>query len=432
MLEVHDSPEAEFALRTAKSRDVAFVRLWFADVLGVPKSVSIPISELEVALERGVGIDGSALDGALRGRERDVIAVPDPATFQLLPWANDARVARMFCSVRLPDGSPSPGDSRAALAAVLAQAAEAGYQPQVGAEVEFFLFGAEGERLDTGTYFDLNPQDAGSPVRRRTIEHLERMGIPVKASHHEAAPSQHEIDLVHTDAMAMADAIMTLRVAVKQVAAESGLRATFMPKPLSGEYGSGLHLHLSLFADGENAFFAEAEDVPLSAAGGAFLAGVLAHAREFTAITNQWSNSYKRLAPGFEAPEAATWTLHGRSALVRVPSNRPGFPEAARIELRSPDAACNPYLALACVIGAGMRGVEAAYQPPPPDEEHPAPPPLPDDLREAVGALCASELVRDVLGERLVEAVLLNKHAELASERAIVTEYERDTLMAVW
>ncbi|MEV4419020.1 glutamine synthetase family protein [Patulibacter sp. NPDC049589] len=429
---VHDvdaTPEAEFALRTAKRRDVRFVRLWFVDVLGLLKAVAIPISELEGALERGVGIDGSALDGTFRGLERDVIAVPDPSTFQVLPWTPDERVARVFCNIQKPDGSPSAGDSRAALDRVLAQAAELGYELQVGAEVEFFLFDQEGRPTDDGSYFDFQAQDSGSPVRRRTIEHLEGMGIPVKASHHEAAPSQHEIDLVHTDALSMADAIVTLRAAAKQVAAEHGALASFMPKPLTGAFGSGLHLHLSLFEDGENAFFDPDPLRPLSPLGSAFLAGVLAHAREFTALTNQWSNSYKRLAPGFEAPEATTWTLHGRSSLVRVPSNRPELADAARIELRSPDPGCNPYLALAAVIGAGLRGVEAAYQAPVPDEDPPTAPPLPATLNEAADALDGSELVRDLLGDRLVDAVLRNKRGELEAERATVTEYERTTLL---
>jgi glutamine synthetase len=429
MLEIDGSRETDFALRTAKSRGVRFVRLWFVDVLGLPKAVAIPVSELETALERGVGVDGSSLDGTFRGRERDVIAVPDPGTFQILPWAPDECVARVFCDIRLPDGSPSPGDSRHALARVLAQAAELGYEPQVGAEVEFFLFDADGRPLDDGGYFDYQARDPGSAVRRSTIEHLEGMGIPVKASHHEAAPSQHEIDLVHTDPLAMADAIVTLRTAVKEVAAEHGCLASFMPKPLSGEFGSGLHVHLSLFEAGENTFFADHPDRPLSSVGAAFMAGVLAHAREYTCLTNQWSNSYKRLAPGYEAPEAATWTLHGRSALVRVPNNRPELPDAARIELRSPDPGCNPYLALACALAAGLLGVERAYQPAPSDEERPATPPLPDSLHEAVAALDSSELVRDVLGDMIVDAVLRNKRAELDAERATVTEFERDQLL---
>jgi glutamine synthetase len=425
------APEAEYVLGTAKERGVRFVRLWFVDVLGFPKSVAVPVGEMEVALERGVGIDGSVLDGSTRGRERDVIALPDPTTFQLLSWAPGGRVARMFCDLRMPDGSPSPGDCRHALARVLAQVAELGYTAQVGAELEFFLLSEpDAAPLDGGSYFDLNPQDAGSDYRGQTIAHLERMGIPVKASHHEVAPSQHEIDLVHTDALSMADAIVTARLAVNEVAAAAGVLATFMPKPLTGEFGSGLHLHLSLFDDdGGNAFHSPDADDSLSPVGAAFLAGVLAHAREYTAVTNQFSNSYKRLMPGQEAPEVATWTRHGRSSLVRVPSHRPASEAATRIELRSPDPACNPYLALACVIGAGLKGIEAGYQLPPPDEERPATPPLPDNLNEAIGALAESELVRDVLGDRLVEALLRNKHAELDAERATVTEFERSMLL---
>ncbi|WP_026910749.1 glutamine synthetase family protein [Patulibacter minatonensis] len=429
MLNIDGTPEADFALRTAERRDVRFVRLWFVDVLGLLKAVAIPVSELGAALERGVGIDGSALEGNFRGRERDVIAVPDPTTFRILPWTGDERVARMFCNIQTPEGTASPGDSRHALERVLAQAAELGYQVQVGAEVEFFLFDQEGRATDDGTYFDFQAQDAGTPVRRRAIEHLESMGIPVKASHHEAAPSQHEIDLVHTDALETADAIVTLRAAVKEVAAAHGLVATFMPKPLTGAFGSGLHLHLSVFEDGENAFFDPDPERTLSPLGSAFLAGVLAHAREYTALTNQWSNSFKRLAPGFEAPEATTWTHHGRSALVRVPTNRPELSDAARVELRQPDPGCNPYLALACLIGAGLKGVEAAYQAPPADEEPSSSPALPATLNEAVETLSGSELVRDLLGDRLVDAVIRNKLGELDAERATVTEYERATLL---
>ncbi len=429
MLDVNDSAEATYALRTAESRGVRFVRLWFVDVLGLPKAVALPASELETALERGVGVDGSALDGAFRGRERDVIAVPDPGTFQILPWAPDERVARMFCDIRQPGGEPSPGDSRHVLTRVLAQAQELGYEPQVGAEVEFFLLGADGRPLDDGGYFDYQAQEAGSAVRRDAIEHLEGMGIPVKASHHEAAPSQHEIDLVHTDPLAMADAIVTTRTVVKEVAAAHGKLASFMPKPLTGAFGSGLHLHLSLFENAANAFFDADPDRPLSPVGAAFMAGVIAHAREYAAVTNQWSNSYKRLAPGYEAPEATTWTLHGRSALVRVPSNRPLLADAARIELRSPDPGCNPYLALACVFAAGLAGVERGYQPAPSDEERPAAPPLPQSLAEAMTAMSESELVRDTLGDLIIDAILRNKHAELTAERATVTEYERDALL---
>jgi glutamine synthetase len=434
------TPDATYVLRTATERGVRFVRLWFVDVLGLLKSVAIPVAQLERALEEGVGLDGSSLEGVVRRHERDVIAVPEPLTFQILPWRSGSCVARMFCDVRTPEGAPFAADSRHALKRVLAQAADLGYAFLAGAEVEFFLFDADanaddGAReprpLDAGSYFDLTPLDAGSDFRRRVIEHLERMGIPVKASHHEVAPSQHEVDLEHDDALSTADAITTFRLAVKEVAREAGVFATFMPKPLNDEYGSGLHLHLSLAGPGRNLFFDDDPDAPLSDLGRSFLAGVLAHAREITAVTNQWVNSYKRLVPGAEAPESTTWTRHGRSSLVRVPSGRPGNEAAARIELRSPDPGCNPYLALALVLGAGLRGIERDYQLAPEDEPSVAAPPLPQDLREAVAAFAESELVRDVLGDRLCDAFLRNKAAELEEQRTTVTELERRRLLEI-
>jgi glutamine synthetase len=434
------TPDATYVLRTATERGVRFVRLWFVDVLGLLKSVAIPVAQLERALEEGVGLDGSSLEGVVRHHERDVIALPEALTFQILPWRSGSCVARMFCDVRTPEGAPFPGDSRHALKRVLEQAAELGYAFLAGAEVEFFLFDAHSDAddrprvprpLDAGSYFDLTPLDAGSDFRRRVIEHLECMGIPVKASHHEVAPSQHEVDLEHDDALSMADAITTFRLAVKEVAREAGVFATFMPKPLTDEYGSGLHLHLSLAREGRNLFFDEDPAAPLSDLGRSFLAGVLAHAREITAVTNQWVNSYKRLVPGAEAPESTTWTRHGRSSLVRVPSGRPGSEAAARIELRSPDPGCNPYLALALVLGAGLRGVERDYQLADEDEPSVAAPPLPQDLREAVAAFAESELVRDVLGDRLCDAFLRNKAAELEEHRTTVTELERQRLLEI-
>jgi glutamine synthetase len=428
------TPDATYVLRTATERGVRFVRLWFVDVLGLLKSVAIPVAQLERALEEGVGLDGSSLEGVVRDRERDVIAVPEALTFQILPWRSGSCVARMFCDVRTPDGAPFGGDSRHALKRVLAQAAELGYAFLAGAEVEFFLFEGDDEPprpLDAGSYFDLTPLDAGSDFRRTVIEHLERMGIPVKASHHEVAPSQHEVDLEHDDALSTADAITTFRLAVKEVAREAGLFATFMPKPLTEHFGSGLHLHLSLAGEGRNLFYDEDPDAPLSDLGRSFLAGVLAHAREITAVTNQWVNSYKRLVPGAEAPESTTWTRHGRSSLVRVPSGRPNSEPAARIELRSPDPGANPYLALALVLGAGLRGIERDYQLAAEDEPSVAAPPLPQDLREAVAAFAESELVRDVLGDRLCDAFLRNKAAELEEHRVTVTELERRKLLEI-
>ncbi len=426
----------DYVLRTVEERGVRFVRLWFIDVLGLLKSLAIPVSELEGALAEGVGIDGSSLEGSARLLERDAIAYPDPATFQVLPWRPGSLVARMFCDVRLPDGSPHPGDSRHALQRALAKAAELGFSFQVGPEIEFFLFGEPGDGaepapLDEGAYFDLTSLDVGSDFRRRAIEYLEQMGIPVKASHHEVSPSQHEIDLRHTDGLSMADAIVTFRVCVKEVARELGAHATFMPKPSDRLAGSGMHLHLSLFDEERNAFYAEDPQRPLSDTGRSFLAGVLAHAAELTAVTNQWVNSYRRLASGFEAPERIDWTRQGGASLVRVPSNRPGRESGARIELRSPDSACNPYLTFALLLAAGLRGIERGYElPAETDGErtdgvgH-----LPGDLREAVGCFDDSALARETLGDVICDWLVRNKRAEWAEHRRTVTEHERRTLL---
>ena len=429
----HDLLDAnrQYVMRTVEERGVRFVRLWFVDVLGQLKSFAIPIGELEPALEEGVSLDGSSLEGGARLAERDVIAHPDPRTFQVLPWRPGSLVARMFCDVRMPDGTPFAGDSRHALRRTLQHAADLGFTLQVGAEIEFFLFedtDAEGPPvpLDQGAYFDLTPLDDGSDFRRRTIENLEQMGIPVKASHHEVGPSQHEIQLTHTDALSMADALTTFRLAVKEVAREQGVFATFMPKPLEGAPGSGMHLHLSLFDGDRNCFFDEDPDEPLSLTGQAFLAGVLSHAPEMTAVTNQWINSYKRLAGGFEAPEHASWTRYGGAALVRVPSNRPEREGAARIELRSLDPACNPYLCFALVLAAGLRGIERGYQLPAEagDDSSARSERLPQDLREAVTRFDASEFVRETLGDRLCDWYVRNKQREWDEFRKAVTAFE--------
>ena len=431
---ITDSTPVEYVLRSAEELGVRFVRLWFVDVLGLLKSSSIPVSELEQALTEGVGLDGSSLESETRLFELDAIAHPDPTTFALLPWRPDAAVARMFCDIRLPDGTPSPGDSREALRRQLRKIAELGYVFQVGPEIEFFLFESKlvGEPpvpLDEGSYFDQTPLDDGSDFRRATIQYLEQLGIPVKASHHEVGASQHEMDLKHTDALSMADAITTFRLTVKEVAREIGVFASFMPKPVDGVPGSGMHLHLSLLdaESGRDAFYDEDPVTLLSPVGTAFLAGVLRHARELTLVTNQWVNSYKRLHTGFEAPAAVAWARNSSSALVRVPSNRPGKESAARIELRSPDSACNPHLALALICAAGMRGIEDGYALPP--ELVPGiravPPLLPADLGEALDLFEGSELARDVLGEQLFEGFVRNRRTEWTSYRTTVTDYER-------
>ena len=429
----------DFVLRTVEERGVRFVRLWFVDVLGLLKSFAIPVSELESALEEGVGLDGSSLEGGARRRERDVIAHPDPSTFQVLPWRPDSLVARMFCDMREPDGATFATDSRAALRRTLDRAAQLGYTMQVGCEVEFFVFGPLGENgaapvsLDDGAYFDLTPLDVGSDFRRRTIAYLEQMGIPVKASHHEVAPSQHEIQLAHTDALSMADAVTTFRMAVKEAAHELGAYATFMPKPLGAHPGSGMHLHVSLFEGDRNAFHDPDPGQALSAPGRSFLAGVLAHARELTLITNQWVNSFRRLADGHEAPSHVGWTRTGDPTLVRVPSRRPGRVEGARFELRSPDPGCNPYLCLALVLAAGLRGIERGAELPAESDGAPGPGAdvLPRDLREATDLFEGSELARETLGDALCDALVRNKRREIDDERRTVTEFDRSRYLRV-
>jgi glutamine synthetase len=406
------------------------VRIWFVDVLGLLKSVAIPVSELESALEDGVGIDGSALEGSARLAERDVIAHPDPATFQVLPWRPGGGVARMFAEVRFPDDRPFPGDSRQALRRTLARAAELGLTFLVGCEVEFFLFAPPAgdgppEPLDRGAYLDQTALDVGSDFRRRAIDYLEQMGIPVKSSHHEDAPSQHEIDLQHVDALSMADAVTTFRVTVKEAARELGAHATFMPQPLEDAPGSGMHVHMSLFGADGNQFHSSDPGQPLSELGRSFLAGVLAHGRELAAVSNQWVNSYKRLAIGHEAPQHVGWTRHGRNGLVRVPSRRAGNPAAARIELRSPDPACNPYLTFALVLAAGLRGVEGGYELGPEEAEPPdRAVPLPADLGEAIELFEASELARETLGEQLCAWYVRGKRREWEEYRRTVSAFE--------
>ncbi|MFL5831147.1 MAG: glutamine synthetase family protein [Solirubrobacteraceae bacterium] len=421
----------DYVLRMARERDIRYVRMWFVDVLGLLKSVAIPVSELESALEDGVGIDGSSLEGSARLAERDVIAHPDPTTFQILPWRPEGGVARMFCDVRFADERPFPGDSRHALRRVLARAAELGFTFLVGCEVEFFVFAqltddGPPRPLDQGAYLDQTTLDVGSDFRRRSIDYLEQMGIPIKTSHHEDAPSQHEIDLQHMDALSMADAVTTFRVAVKEAARELGAHATFMPQPLEDQPGSGLHVHMSLFSAEGNVFHSPEPAEPLSPLGRQFLAGVLAHGCEMAAVTNQWVNSYKRLAVGHEAPHHVGWTRHGRSGLVRVPSRRPGREASTRIELRSPDPGCNPYLTFAIVLAAGLRGIERGYELGPEDVEPPQDRvALPEDLREATDLFETSELVHEAFGERLCEWYVRNKRREWAEYRATVSAFER-------
>lgn len=425
----------EYALQTARQRGVSFVRLWYVDVLGTLKGVAFPISEFEAVIEDGIGVDGSALEGGARRAELDVVARPDLSTFQVLPWRADASVARMFADLEMPDGTPFDGDPRAVLAKVVAQAEARGFSPQIGVENEFYLFEPLTEDgpptpVAQGGYFDLTPNDIGTDFRRHSIAFLEHLGIPVRASFHEAGPGQQEFVLSHADPISTADAVLTFRAAMKQAARNQGCFASFMPKPLADQPGSGMHVHCSLFDDQDRNLFHDesAPDAPLSELGERFMAGVLRHAPEFTAVTNQWVNSYTRLVGGFEAPSSANWSRRLAGPLVRVPGRRPGREAAKRIEVRSPDAGCNPHLVFALVIAAGLRGIEEGYAlPPETTEDAPCDPSaaLPHDLRDAIDRFAASDLVRDTLGERMVGWFVENKRRDWAAFTRQVTDFER-------
>ncbi|MGH2830971.1 MAG: glutamine synthetase family protein [Actinomycetota bacterium] len=430
--------QIDYVLRSVEERDIRFIRLWFTDVLGFLKSFAITPAELEAAFEGGMGFDGSAIEGFARVQESDMLARPDPTTFQVLPGDRFLE-ARMFCDITTPDGAAFPGDPRAVLRRNLERAAAMGFTFYVHPEMEFFLFrdSTRPEPLDQGSYFDLTPLDGAQDFRRRAIQTLEAMGISVEYSHHEVAPSQHEIDLRFADALTMADNIMTYRLVVKEVAQQMGLHATFMPKPIQGQWGSGMHTHVSLFEGDRNVFHDARSAEHLSKVGRAFVAGVLRHAREMTAVLNQWVNSYKRLVPGYEAPAYVCWSRHLRSALVRVPGAKPDKVSSARIEIRSPDPACNPYLAFSVILCAGLRGI--AENMPLPEETtadveamEPAErakrgiQPLPEDLGEAVREMERSDLVAEALGEHVFEQFVRNKREEWDSFKAYVSPFERE------
>jgi glutamine synthetase len=431
------SNEAEYVLRTVEERGIKFVRLWFTDVLGTLKSFAITPQELEGAFTEGMGFDGSSIEGFSRIQESDMVAVPDPGTFQIIPWQSEMQVARMFCDIHEPDGTPFDGDPRHVLKRQLARASALGYTFYVGPELEYFYFrNSQGtEFLDNGGYFDLTPLDVATDYRKRTVGYLEAMGIPVEYVHHEVAPSQHEIDLRYTDALSMADNVMTYRLTVKEAAQEFGVYATFMPKPVAGVNGSGMHTHQSLFEGDRNSFFDPTDEAHLSKTGRAYIAGILKHAREMTLVTNQWVNSYKRLVPGYEAPVYICWARRNRSALVRVPMYKPGKEEATRIEFRSPDPACNPYLAFAVMLAAGLDGIEHEYELPAEasnniyemtEEERRAAgiESLPEDLYEAIEVAERSDLVRSALGDHVFEYLIRNKREEWNEYKAYVTPYE--------
>ncbi|HCO02256.1 MAG TPA: glutamine synthetase [Actinobacteria bacterium] len=429
--------EAEYVLRTVEERGIKFIRLWFTDVLGFLKSFAITPSELEGALAEGMGFDGSSIEGFSRIQESDMVALPDPSTFQIIPWRSESQVARMFCDVYDPDGTVFDADPRAVLKRQLERAAALGFTFYVGPELEYFYFRDDESTvfLDKGSYFDLTPLDVATDYRRRTVEYLEAMGIPVEYVHHEVAPSQHEIDLRYSDALSMADSVMTYRLTVKEAAQEFGVYATFMPKPVAGVNGSGMHTHQSLFEGDRNAFFDPTDEHHLSKTGRAYIAGLLKHAREITLVTNQWVNSYKRLVPGYEAPVYICWARRNRSALVRVPMYKPGKEGSTRIEFRSPDPACNPYLAFACMLAAGLEGIEHEYELPPEasnniyemseDERRAAGiESLPEDLYEAIRVAEGSDLLRETLGDHVFEYLIRNKRQEWDGYKAYVTPYE--------
>ena len=435
--------QRDYVLRTVEERGVRLVRLWFTDVLGNLKSFAISPAELQNALEDGMTFDGSSIDGFSRIQEADVLAVPDPDTFELIPWGEQgASEARVFCDIHNFDGTPFGGDPRQVMRRNAEAARQLGYTFYVAPDIEFFYFeppdkGARPQPLDDDGFFDLGTRDAAGDLRKQTIRKLEQLGIPVEYSFHEDSPSQQEIDLRHTDALTMADSVMTFRLVVKEVAASQGVHATFMPKPLQDVQGSGMHLHMSLFRGDENAFYDENDPYQLSSVAKSFMAGLLHHAAEITAITNQTVNSYKRLVPGFEAPVHVSWARNNRSGLIRVPIAKKANPTATRIEYRSPDPACNPYLAFSVILAAGMRGVAQGYEL---AEEADANlfemddvalsklgiNQLPQSLADALHVMERSDLVLEALGEHIFEWFLRNKRREWRDYKTHVSQFEID------
>jgi len=431
------SETTSYVISACRENSVKFIRLWFTDIVGALKSFAITVEELEKTLEEGMSFDGSSIEGFARIDESDMLAIPDPTTFQLVPWRpKEPGVARMFCDIYTPGGRPFEGDPRYVLRRQMKRAADLGYTFYVSPELEYFYFRNSGgtEPLDLGGYLD-QTADAASDLRRDTVLTLEAMGIEVEYSHHEVAPSQHEIALRYTDALTMADAAMTYRLVVKEIALANGVYASFMPKPVANQNGSGMHVHQSLFKGERNAFFDAAEPLNLSVVARAFIAGLLHHARGITLVTNQWVNSYKRLLPGFEAPVYMSWARRNRSDLIRIPEFRHGKEARTRIEYRAPDSACNPYLVFAVMLAAGLDGIEKEMTPPPPVEENvyamtPAARAargigtLPLSLIEAIEEAERSTLVRDALGDHTFESLIANKRIEWDRYRRHITDFE--------
>ena len=437
-MNLQQSDPKEYVLRTAKDNDVRFIRLWFTDILGNLKGFAITVAELEGALEQGMAFDGSAVEGFARVNESDMIALPDPNTFSILPWRpTQNAVARMFCDITLPDGTPFEGDPRNVLKRALNSAAGMGYSFLVGPEMEQFYFKSSDDAtpLDNGGYFDLNPLDTASDLRRETVLTLEQMGIPVEYSHHEVASSQHEIDLRHTDALTMADSVMTYRQVVKEVALRHNVYASFMPKPLANQNGNGMHVNQSLIKGDVNVFYSPDDPNRLSQTAHQYISGLIRHAPEIAIVCAQWVNSYKRLVPGFEAPVFSSWAAVNRADLVRVPAYRPGREASTRVEFRLADPACNPYLAFAAMLTAGLEGVKNTYPLVPPAEKDLSSltpqerieigvQALPGSLHEAIEASTGSEVLKKALGEHTYLSLLENKHIEWELYRSAITDYE--------
>ncbi len=435
----------EEVLRLVKDKNISFIQFWFTDILGLLKSFAVTPSELEDGMTEGMGFDGSSIEGFARIEESDMIAKPDPTTFQMIPWrTGEQPVARMFCDILQPDGPPYPGDPRYVFKRLLAKAREKGYTFLVGPELEYFYFqdNADTRFLDTGGYFDSRPLDMGGDLRRDTIFALQSMGIKVEYSHHEVAPSQHEIDLRYAEGLNMADMTMTYRLIVKEIARSKGVYATFMPKPIFGQNGSGMHTHQSLFLGDRNAFFEPSDLYHLSPIAKSYIAGLMRHAGEMTAINNQWVNSYKRLVPGYEAPVYVSWARRNRSTMIRVPMYKPGKEKATRIEFRSPDPACNPYLSFAVQLAAGLAGIEGNYPLPEPVEEDifemtPAEREargirsLPGNLYASIEEVKKSVLVREALGDHIYNKFIANKEIEWDQYRTHVSRYELEKYLPV-
>jgi glutamine synthetase len=432
-------------MKKIEENDIKFIKLWFTDILGFLKSFSVPKEEIEKAFAEGMGFDGSSIEGFARIDESDMVAIPDPATFAILPWRpKEKGVARMFCDIVTPDGKPFEGDPRYILKRNLEKAKKKGYTYYVGPELEYFYFkdSHAPEILDKGGYFDLIPRDEAMDLRRETVLFCEDLGIRIEYSHHEVAPSQHEIDMRYEDALTMSDNVMTYRLIVKEVAYRQGVYATFMPKPLFGENGSGMHTHMSLFKGERNAFFDAKGKYHLSDNARYFIGGLLKYAPEMTSVTCQWVNSYKRLVPGYEAPVYLSWAQRNRSDLIRIPMYKPGKEEATRVEYRSPDPACNPYLAFSVMLAAGLAGIEAKIEPPEPVEEnvykmgseererrgigH-----LPGSLLEAIQLTEKSKLVREALGDHIFNHFIENKKEEWDRYRNQITSYEIEKYLPV-